>query len=403
MIKRILKILLGIVLVGLIALLGIYLEDRHFWNRYFKVLKSPTKVLPQDGWAGSEYEVKGGSHELFQLTSAADSIITQDALQTVTDYAAERNSSSFLVWHDGNLLVREHFQGLDEEDLIVGKSMAKMVVGVVVGRAIKEGHLEGLDEPASNYITEWKGTEKEKITIRHLLHMSPGFETYYTRDTGPFGKFMRSYISGKTEKYIIDKYQLINEPGTVYDYSQVTSDLLGVVLERATGVPYGDYLSSSLIQPLNAQGGEVMMNRPDGLAHTGCCLLLPSESWLRFGIFLMNGGIVDGQNYMPEGWMADYLAPSPSNPALGLHIWLGKPHWKQRSVAFIGEAPMYGTLHSEPYLADDLFLFDGNGHQVVYIVPSKKLVVVRTGNKPSKDKAWDNSFIPNTLIRGMAQ
>jgi len=175
-----------------------------------------------------------------------------------------------------------------------------------------------------------------------------------------------------------------------------------LVLERATQKPYGQYLSETLIQPIGAQGGQVMMNRPNGLAHTGCCLLLPSESWLRFGILLANFGEVNGQQLFPLGWMEDYLVPSPTNPALGLHIWLGKPYIKKRSWSSVGEAKGFGVLHSEPYLADDLFLFDGNGHQVVYIVPSEELVIVRTGSWPrTKGIEWDNSYIPNRIIRAI--
>jgi len=271
-----------------------------------------------------------------------------------------------------------------------------------VARAIKEGDIGSLDERASNYITEWKGTAKEKITIRHMLHMASGFEKYYTLDPNPFGKFMRSYIGGHTESVMINDYKMVDEPGSKYDYSQVTSDLIGLLLERATGVPYGDYLSKSLIKPIGAQGGSVMMNRPDGLAHTGCCLLLPSESWLRIGILLMNAGVVDGQSLFPSGWMQDYLAPSPGNPAFGLHIWLAKPYFERRGWATPGPAKAFGVLHSEPYLADDLFLFDGNGHQVVYIIPSQQLVIVRTGGRPrGEGLEWDNSYIPNTLIRAL--
>ena len=61
------------------------------------------------------------------------------------------------------------------------------------------------------------------------------------------------------------------------------------------------------------------------------------------------------------------------------------------------------TLHSEPYLAGDLFLFDGNSNQVVYIVPSLKLVIVRTGDEPPRAPEWDNTVLPNTIIRGLPE
>lgn len=59
------------------------------------------------------------------------------------------------------------------------------------------------------------------------------------------------------------------------------------------------------------------------------------------------------------------------------------------------------TLHSEPYLAHNLFLFDGNSNQVIYIVPSARLVVARLGNRPPAETEWDNAYLINTLLRGL--
>ena len=410
MIRKILKIS-SIFLALLILICGvIYFEDHRFWNRY--VLSMANKgIVPPSGWAGSEYPVTGSNHEdehqLLQIATPNELTIPKETLDAVTQYAAERNSTSLLIWHKGHLQLREHFQGYNSDKEIVGKSMAKMVVGIMIGRAIKDGFITGLDEPAATYINEWQGTEKDTITIRNLLHMAAGFEKFYTLDFNPFGNFSRSYLSGYHEKVMINNYQLINTPGTKYDYSQVSSDLLGLILERATEMPYGKYLSEALIQPIGAQGGQVMMNRPDGLAHTGCCLLLPSESWLRIGIFLMNSGVIGGQSLFPDNWMKEYLAPSDTNPALGLHIWLAEPYFKKRSFTEVGDVSdmdIFGVLHSEPYLAKDLFLFDGNGHQVVYIVPSEELVILRTGSySRDKDFVWDNSVLPNTIIRALRQ
>lgn len=401
MMKTILKIFAGFLALAIVVVGGVYLQDRHFWHRYY-MLYTNGGTLPQEGWEGSEYQVEGGEHELFTLVDPSKRTISDEALQEVAEYAERYTSNSLLVWHKGELQMREHFQGMDADSLIIGKSMAKMVVSLVVGRAIEQGYIAGLDEPAATYIEEWQGTEKEKITIRHMLHKSVGFEPFYTLSYNPFGNFMRSYIGGHNERTLINGYELIDEPGTEYDYSQAVSDLIGLVLERATGMPYGQYLSESLLEPIGAQGGEVMMNRPDGLAHTGCCLLLPSESWLRMGIFLKDEGVVDGESLFPEGWMEDYLEPSPANPAMGLHIWLGEPYLERRSWTEVGPPTGYGVYHSEPYLASDLFLFDGSGNQVVYIVPSEELVIVRTGNFSwGADPEWDNSFIPNTIIRGI--
>lgn len=391
-------------LIGGLVLLAIacglnYFQDPLFWQRYYQLTVNQG-ILPQSGWAGSEFEVRGASAPGFELVEPLQRSVSAKTLNAVDEYARARNSTALLIWHRGQLVWRAHYQGYDEDRLIVGKSMAKMVVGMVVARAIKEGHIRGLDEPAATYLTEWQGTDKAQISIRHLLHMAAGFEPFYTRSKNPFGAFMRAYIAGHNESTLLHGYTLIDPPGTQYDYSQAVSDLLGLILERATQEPYGAYLSTSLLEPIGARGGQVMLNRPGGLAHTGCCLLLPSESWLRLGILLLNAGVVEETALFPDNWMADYLAPSPANPAMGLHIWLGKPYLPARSFSEVGEPTGFGVTHSEPYQADDLFLFDGNGHQVIYIVPSEELVIVRTGGFSfAPGKQWDNAYLPNAIIR----
>lgn len=402
MVKLLVKIIGAALVVVVIAAGVVYFQDVRFWDRYF-LLKSNKGILPQEGWSGSEFPVLGAlPYVPLAPVSEAKQSISAESLQKVSDYAKERYSSSLLVWHKGKLQISEYYNNTDENTLIVGKSMAKMVVSLVVARAIKEGYIDSLDDSAAHYIHEWQGTKKADITVRNLLQMAAGLEKFYTLDFSPFGKFLRSYIGSYHEDVGINEYDLVDTPGTKYDYSQVSSDLIGVIIERATGKPYGQFLSESLIKPIGAQGGSVMMNRPNGVAHTGCCLLLPAQSWLRLGLLAMNAGDVNGQSLFPSGWMEDYLAPSPANPAFGLHIWLGKPYYESRNWSNPGPAEGRGVLHSAPYLADDLFLFDGNGHQVVYIVPSLELVIVRTGRwSYGGDKQWDNAFIPNTIISGI--
>jgi hypothetical protein len=117
---------------------------------------------------------------------------------------------------------------------------------------------------------------------------------------------------------------------------------------------------------------------------------------------MMDQGIVNSKILFPENWMTDYLQPSPTNPAMGLHIWSVEPCLAKRSWAEVGTPTTYGVLHNEPYLAKDLFQFDCSGYQVVYFIPTQLLVIVRTGEFSwAPGKEWDNAFLPNTVNRGI--
>jgi CubicO group peptidase (beta-lactamase class C family) len=216
----------------------------------------------------------------------------------------------------------------------------------------------------------------------------------------------RTYLHPRFDELLISEFPLVAEPGSIYEYSQGVSDIVAIVLERATGRRYAEFISREVMQPLGARGGEVWVGRPGGMAHSGCCLQTPADTWLRLGILLLDDGIWRGKRLLPRGYVAEMRKPTLQNPYYGMGVFTHEPYIERRGFASPRAINVPGILHSEPYAAKDLFLFDGNGSQVVYMVPSQRLVIVRTGNaRPKKPglSEWDNTFIPNTVLRAIGR
>jgi CubicO group peptidase (beta-lactamase class C family) len=393
--------LLATIAVGLIG----YLANKTYMDRYFRMAVSQARGLSQQAeWYDPVDKVPGASGAPLPVATPDERTVDDAALSRARDYARGKDSYGFVVWQGGKLQDASYWQGFDRNRLIASKSMAKMIVGIVIGRAIAQGHIKSVDQPVSDFVTEWKGTPKATPTIRDFLQNSSGISRFDYSNNWPWSQTMREYLGEYHERLLIDETEYQYKPGTEYDYSMITSDVLAIVIERATKQRYADYVGKALLQPIGAQGGTVYVNRPGGLAHSGCCMMLPAESFIRLGILMAQNGTWDGQQLLPETWVAETLKPSPANPKWGLHMWIGQPH--QERVRFFPErSQKVGTLHSEPYAADDLFLFDGSGNQAMWIVPSRQLVVLRFGPTP-KPKAgepgeWDNAFLPNTVLRGL--
>jgi CubicO group peptidase (beta-lactamase class C family) len=393
--------LLALIIVGLIG----YLLNKTYMDRYFRMAGAQIMGKSQDAsWYDPVDKVPGAADQPLPLASAEELAIAPDAIGKASDYAKTKGSFGFIVWQGGKLQHAAYWQGFDRNKLIASKSMAKMIGGLVIGRAIAEGYIKSIDQPVSDYITEWKGTPKDKSTIREFLQNSSGISRFDYSNNMPWSQTMREYVGEYHDELLINETEYQYKPGTEYDYSMITSDMLAIIIERATKQRYADYVGKSLIQPIGAQGGTVYINRPGGLAHSGCCMNLPAETFVRLGVLMANDGVWEGKRILPEGWIAETLKPSPANPKWGLHMWIGQPYQKRVSFFPLRSQPI-GTLHSEPYAADDLFLWDGSGNQAMWIVPSKKLVVLRFGPTP-KPRAgqpgeWDNSLLPNTIIRGL--
>ena len=340
-----------------------------------------------------------GTKSYEPLPKALKSTITKDALLSAKNYVTGKNTSAFMIWRNGALESENYFGKFDKESLIVSKSLAKPLATIAVGRAIKEGHIESLDQPVADYIIEWKNTKKDKILIRHLLDMRTGLLPQ-GQAIEPEHVLNRAYMHPHHDEIIIHEYPLVDEPGTRYEYANSATELVAPLIERATGKQYEDWVSEEILEPIGAKGGEIWMNRYGGTPHSGCCILLPAESYMRLAILFLQDGNWNAAKLLPDGYIEEARTATPQNPHTGMGVYVAGPYIEKRGP-LNPDKPFGQTLHSEPYLAKDLFMFDGNGHQVAYIIPSANMVILRTGSWMPKGTIWDNSKLPNIVIKGI--
>ncbi len=326
------------------------------------------------------------------------------ALAEARDYAARNRSDAFMVWHRGRLLEASYFGDMQAGATFPSRSLAKPMTAAAIGRAIALGRIRSLDQPVADFLVEWRDDpRRSKILIRHLLDMRSGFLPQAVATTAE-DILNRAYLHPRHEEVILRDYPVVDEPGTRYEYNNATSEIVALVIERATGRRYAEFVGNEILARIGAPGGEVWINRPGGLAHAGCCMMLPPEAWLRLGVLFMQDGVWAGRRLLPRGYVAAMRQGTAQNPWYGLGVYVAGDYIQRRPFANPERVPpQSGVLHSEPYLARDLFLFDGNANQVVYIVPSAELVVLRVGGPPPRgaDGEWDNTKLPNLLLRAL--
>jgi CubicO group peptidase (beta-lactamase class C family) len=216
------------------------------------------------------------------------------AVTAARDYAARNQSAALLIVRDGLVQEAAYFGSTQPDSLLVSRSLAKPLTALVIGRAIALGKIRSLDQPVADFIHEWRGKPQEKMRMRHLLDMRSGF-LRQSAVTDPQHILQRAYLHPRHDEVIIHDYPLVDEPGTRYEYANATSELVAPVIERATGMRYAEFVGRELLVPLGAAGGEVWVNRPGGMAHSGCCMRLPAESWLRIALLVLNDGVANGR------------------------------------------------------------------------------------------------------------
>ncbi|GAB7551231.1 serine hydrolase [Novosphingobium sp. 11B] len=346
-------------------------------------------------------EAVAGAKRPIPLPEAADKEhrIKTAALDQAAAYARASNARAFMVWRDGKVERAEYYKGGDRNTPIVSKSLSKPLGAIAIGRAIAMGKIASVDQPVADFIAEWRGTPKAAILIRHLLDMRAGLmEQDYSPD--PNHPLNRAYLDPDHGRYIIDYYPLTHKPGSYYGYSNATAELVALVIERATGLRYGTFLSQEVLVPIGAMGGQIWVNRPGGLAHSGCCMTLPAETYLRLAILLMDDGIVGRRRLLPKNYVAEMAKGTAQNPYYGMGVWVAGTYVNRRGFGAVGK-PGPRVLHSEPYLDKNLFLFDGNSSQVVYISRATRTIILRLGDTAPAKPEWDNSKLPNIVLRGL--
>jgi len=374
-------------------------EEALYMQRYEKaqVRRTPDEIY-------FDQEATIGADGRIPLPAAAPGqrTISEQALNDAQGYAEINNSNAFIVWRNGKIERETYFGGHTRTAPIISHSLAKQVTAFAIGRALMLGDIASLDQPVAEYVSEWKGDPlREKILVRHLLDMRAGFLPQLPPQ-GPADLISRTFLHPRHDEIIVAEYPVIDEPGTRYEYNNAAGDMVAVLIERATGRRYPEFVGTEIWQKIGAMAGTVWVNRPGGMAHSGCCMLAPAENFLRLAIAMLQDGVWEGERILPDGYVKEMITPTPENPYFGLSIWVAGQYTERRGFAN-PDRGMPQILHSEPYLAADLYLFDGNANQVVYVVPSQDLVILRTGLPPLRDgnTEWDNAYLPNTIIRGI--
>ncbi len=353
-------------------------------------------TVPVDWFRPIEPVPGAGPEPLLERPVApAARTVSATALTAAAAYAASQDSMALLVWHAGHLQLERYWNGADRNSRFNPQSMSKTVLAMMVGIAIRDGHLESEDLPVSRWLPEWADDARGAITLKQLLQMSAGLaqitDSYEVRLDNPgviqhFGTDFAGPMLG---------LPLVTLPGASWDYNNNQSNLLGLVLTRATGRRYADYLSTALWQPLGLSDAALYLDRPGGLPMFSCCILSRPVDWLKLGILVLHGGAWDGKQVLPAGWVEKMLTGSPANAGYGYQIWLG-----DYAVSAVRPEPTYPNQpwSSESFLDKGTMVFRGYGYQRVWLLPSRCLVVVRAGQSWPAD--WDNAAIPNTIFRG---
>jgi CubicO group peptidase (beta-lactamase class C family) len=247
---------------------------------------------------------------------------------------------------------------------MLGWSMSKSLTAAMVGVLVKQGKLN-TDAPAP--VPEWVNTEKQKITLKNILQQTTGLAftedyTSYSEVTNMlFNKGdMAAYTAGLPLKY---------QPGTTFNYSSGNSNILSRIIRKTVGEQaYSSFPYQSLFHKINAYS---FLLEPDasGTYIGSSYSYATARDFARFGLLYYNNGMWNGEQILPGNWVSETIKPASADKRkhYGYQFWLNGLDKKNPAGRWYPDVPA------------DMFFCDGFGGQGIYIIPSKKLVVVRLG------------------------
>ncbi|TVP66398.1 MAG: class C beta-lactamase-related serine hydrolase [Leptolyngbya sp. LCM1.Bin17] len=373
-------------MVALVGLLGLAYNSLD-WRLLSRPITYPDNPITNADWYQPQQRVAGAGPGGSPMPASDTTEIPPAALQTAIAFAEAQNSVALLVMHRDRLVLEQYWHDHSADRPINGMSMTKTLVALLIGIAMEEGHITSLQDPIATYIDEWADDDRGQITLADLLYMQSGLRN--DDRTNTLQSDLVQLYGGSDVHRTALAIPAEEPPGQQFAYNNVNSQLAAIVLERATGESFGDYLSSRLWQPLGSDDGSLWLDRPGGHAKPFCCFFATAQDWLRVGQMILHQGRVNATQVVPAAWIQQMQTASPLEPTFGLHLWI-----KARTSAY----PQVNQAASAPFAAPDTVYLDGRYHQRVYVIPAYDLVIVRIGEHPH---AWDDAVIPNALVEGL--
>lgn len=326
---------------------------------------------------------KASAHPLTLKENNVDFSASIEWLKQFDNYA-------YIVWQNGAIRHEQYWPNFNQQSRYDTASMHKTVVALLIGIAVDEGIIDSVDDTLAKYLPEYKNDKRGKISLRSLLAMASGIKSPgFSNDSS--NTYWQTYF-GNDLQSAIARWPMESEPNQEFYYAGANSQYLALVIERASGQRYADYLSSKLWQPIGANDARVWLDREGGTPRASCCLQANARDWLRIGLLILNKGKVGDNTVVSETWLQQMTAASPQNPNYGWQIWRASPYNPKRGY---GKGIPTSIPAEEPFAREDIVYLDGSGGQRVYIVPSENMVIVRIG---AATRSWDDSALPNILL-----
>ena len=286
--------------------------------------------------------------------------LPREVSDAIAAYMRESGAVGIMVVKDNNVRYASRSDDFDRQTRWTSFSVAKSFTSTLLGAAIADGAIDSLDDPVTKYVPALAGSVYDPVTVRQVATMTSGvkWNENYTDPNSDVARMLATPPQPGEDQSVTYMRTLEREapPGTKFVYKTGETNLLGIIVENATGRKLADYAYDKIVVPAGFADPMFWMVDLSGRNIGGCCLSLTLADYARFGQFALEGG----EGVVPDGWFAE--AGTASVKLDGDRFGYGYQWWTYEGRSF-GAQGIFG--------------------QSVTIVPEAELVVAIVGNWPT--------------------
>lgn len=357
--KKLLKVL--VVLFGLL-IATLYITDTDYLIKAVRTIymRGYTTAFLDDYKKFDNQVVKNGTPQPWPNHKEYNSVKETSTLDKANK---DWGTIAYVIIKNDSIWFENYYDGYNKDSKSNSFSMAKSYVSGLMGKAIMEGYIKSLDQPVCDFLPAFCDGEAAKMTVGDLSSMSSGTnwdEAYYS----PLSITTRAYFDDDLAK-VMNGLKVVDQPGQAFKYASGDTQMLAMVIEKATGKKMYDYLTESFWKPLGSENETLWQvdSETHDLVKAYCCIASNAKDFARFGKLYKDHGKWNGQQVLDSAFVSKSLKPRfAASPEYGYGWWL------------------------KNQIGKDFFMMRGHLGQYVIVQPEDNVIIVRLGHQKSPDE-----------------
>lgn len=396
-VKYILPLLLCILIIS-----GVYFYPKYQRGMEIDALMQPDKYVPtfinMDKYFPAKEVQKAKTPHIFPKNipiRLPENFSYQGQSFITAAYLDSTGTQGLLVLQNDSLVFENYYKGQTETTRHISWSVSKSFISALFGIAIEEGHIKSIEQNVEEYLPELIGSGYEGVRIKDVLQMSTGvgFNEDYADFNSDINRWFRSFAFGDSQDEFAATLVREREPGTFNHYVSINTHVLGMILVKATGRSLTDYLQEKIWQKIGMEHNAYWVADNEGMEMALGGLNATLRDYAKMGQLFLHNGNWQGEQIVPEAWVKASVTPDaphlmPTSNASSLDQGLG-----------------YGYQWWIPDSTEGEFMAIGVFHQMIYINPTTKTVIVKNSGNPyylDMTSTYSNELVTLELFREMA-